>query len=147
LRLNDSQAMTTGINYETKVLVLDHFASTRYIICNLLKEIGFKHIVEADDVALAISVIRKENIGLFIADWDLPKISGLELLRHLRQDAHAGNVLVLLATAKGFKAEIVEAMKAGADDCLFKPFTADNLKRKIEQIFRKRSIQPVFHVG
>src|SRR4030042_5193529 len=84
LRLNDSQAMTTGINYETKVLVLDYFASIRFIVCNLLKEIGFKHIVEADDVALALSVIRKENIGLFIFRWGLPMISGLELLRHLR---------------------------------------------------------------
>jgi two-component system chemotaxis response regulator CheY len=139
--------MNTDINYETKVLVLDYYSSIRFIVCNLLKGLGFKHVAEVHDVTLAMNVLQKENIGLFIADWDLPNISGLEMVRRIRREARSGDMLVLLATAEGFKADIIEAMHAGADDCLFKPFSADNLKNKIERIFRKRSLEPMLQAG
>ncbi|MEW6386058.1 MAG: response regulator [Thermodesulfobacteriota bacterium] len=130
--------MDTKIDFRTKILVVDHFSAMRKIIRNILKQIGFNEIAEADDGSSALTIIDQENIGLVLTDWHLPQISGLELLRRIRHNDATHHIPVLMVTADGKKENIVEAVKAGVDNFVVKPFTASTVKEKVEQVLAKR---------
>jgi two-component system chemotaxis response regulator CheY len=129
--------MDKNIDFRMKVLVADDFATMRKIVRNILKQIGFDNIVEAEDGQAAVQVLRNENIGLVVTDWNMPNMSGLELLEKIRSDPKTAHLPVLMVTAEGLKENVVVAVKAGVNNYVVKPFTAEILQEKIEQIFKK----------
>jgi two-component system chemotaxis response regulator CheY len=120
-----------------KVLVVDDFATMRRILRGVLKEIGFTKIVEADDGSTALAVLKKDKVDLIVSDWNMPEVTGLELLKAVRGDESMKNVPFLMVTAEGQKDSVVQAVQAGVDNYVVKPFTADTIKQKLEQIFHK----------
>jgi two-component system, chemotaxis family, chemotaxis protein CheY len=129
--------MSKVIDLSIKVLVVDDFATMRKIIRNVLKQIGFEDIVEAEDGAAALRIIKREKVGLVVTDWNMPNMCGLELLRNIRQSPGCAEVPVLMVTAEGLKENVLEAVKAGVSNYVVKPFTAEVLQEKIENIFKK----------
>jgi two-component system chemotaxis response regulator CheY len=129
--------MEKVIDYRMKVLVVDDFATMRKIVRNILKQIGFEDISEAEDGNAALRVLKNEKIGLVVTDWNMPNMSGLELLQEIRRDSQISNLPVLMVTAEGLKENVMEAIKAGVNNYVVKPFTAEVLQEKIESIFKK----------
>ncbi|RJR36815.1 MAG: response regulator [Deltaproteobacteria bacterium] len=129
--------MDKNIDYRMRVLVADDFATMRKIVRNILKQIGFDNIVEAEDGQAAVQVLKNDNIGLVVTDWNMPNMTGLELLQKIRSDPKTANIPVLMVTAEGLKENVVAAVKAGVNNYVVKPFTAEVLQEKIEQIFKK----------
>lgn len=131
--------MDKHIDYRMKVLVVDDFATMRKIVRNILKQIGFENITEAEDGNNALQILKNENIGLVVTDWNMPNMTGLDLLRTIRQDTKTANLPVLMVTAEGLKENVLEAVKAGVNNYVVKPFTAEVLQEKIETIFKKQA--------
>lgn len=125
------------MDFNMKVLVVDDFATMRRIVKNVLKQIGFTNIVEADDGTTALAVLKKDKIDLVISDWNMPKMNGLDLLKAIKGDESLKNVPFLMVTAEAQKSAVVEAVQAGVDSYIVKPFTADTVKEKLAQIFDK----------
>jgi two-component system chemotaxis response regulator CheY len=120
-----------------KILVVDDFATMRRILKNVLKQIGFTNIVEADDGSTALAVLKKDKIDLIMSDWNMPKVSGLDLLKAVRSDEAMKAIPFLMVTAEGQKDSVIQAVQAGVSNYVVKPFTADTIKEKLEQIFDK----------
>ena len=131
--------MKPEIDLGMKVLVVDDFATMRKIVRNILKQIGFTNIVEADDGANAMSMIKDDKIDFVVTDWNMPNMTGLELLKNIRSTEKAKDLPVLMVTAEGLSENVVDAVKAGVDNYIVKPFTAETVQAKIEQIFAKRA--------
>jgi two-component system chemotaxis response regulator CheY len=131
------EGMSKVIDYSMKVLVVDDFATMRKIIRNVLKQIGFEDIAEAEDGVAAMQILKREKVGLVVTDWNMPNMTGLELLRNMRQNSRCANVPVLMVTAEGMKENVLEAVKSGVSNYVVKPFTAEVLQEKIEAIFKK----------
>ena len=125
------------IDFRMKVLVVDDFATMRKIVRNILKQIGFEDITEAEDGNAALRVLKNEKIGLVVTDWNMPNMSGLELLQEIRRNGQTQKIPVLMVTAEGLKENVMEAVKAGVNNYVVKPFTAEVLQEKIETIFKK----------
>ncbi len=121
----------------TKILIVDDFATMRGIIKNLLRDLGYTNVVEADDGNTALPVLRGGGIQFLITDWNMPGMSGLELLRAVRADANLAKLPVLMVTAEAKREQIVEAAQAGINGYIVKPFTANTLKEKIDKIFER----------
>ena len=120
-----------------KVLVVDDFATMRRILKNVLRQIGFTKIIEADDGSTALAVLKNDNVDLILSDWNMPKLSGLELLKSIRSDESMKDLPFLMVTAEGQKDSVIRAVQAGVSNYIVKPFTADTIKEKLEQIFDK----------
>ena len=129
--------MEKYIDFGIKVLVADDFATMRKIIRNILKQIGFDNIVEAEDGQAALQIVKHDRIGLVVTDWNMPNMTGLELLQKIRENPETKTVPVLMVTAEGMKDNVIAAVKAGVNNYIVKPFTAETLQEKIEQIFKK----------
>jgi two-component system chemotaxis response regulator CheY len=125
------------IDENIKILIVDDFASMRRIIKNTLKQIGFKHVFEADDGTTALAMLKDQRVDLILADWYIPKMSGLELLKKIRQDKALKSIPVLLVTAEAQKENVIEAIQAGVNNYIVKPFTPDSMKQKLEQTLEK----------
>ena len=125
------------IDYRMKVLVVDDFATMRKIVRNILKQIGFEYITEAEDGSVALRLIKSEPVGLVVSDWNMPNMSGLDLLKEIRKNPQTASLPVLMVTAEGLKENVMEAVKAGVNNYVVKPFTAEVLQEKIETIFKK----------
>ncbi|MDD5475955.1 MAG: chemotaxis response regulator CheY [Syntrophales bacterium] len=122
-----------------KVLIVDDFSTMRKVIRNLLKQLGYENIVEAEDGVVALDALKKEKIDFVISDWNMPNMTGLELLKRVRADGALSKTPFLMVTAESLKENIVEAVKEGVDNYIVKPFTADVLGEKISQIEKKYS--------
>lgn len=118
-----------------KILVVDDFATMRRILKNILKQIGFTNISEADDGTTALEAMSKTQFDLVISDWNMPKMTGLELLKNIRSSSEFKEIPVLMVTAEAQKQNVIEAVKAGVSNYVVKPFTADAIIEKIEKIF------------
>ena len=126
-------------NLSLKVLVVDDFPTMRRIVRNLLKQLGFEHIDEAEDGAQALIRLRGGNFGLVISDWNMPNMEGIELLRNVRKEPEPlRDIPFLMVTAEAEKEKVIEAIKAGVDNYVVKPFTAEILKEKLEKIAEKK---------
>jgi two-component system chemotaxis response regulator CheY len=123
-----------GLNTDLKVLVVDDFATMRKIIKNILTQLGFKNIYEADDGTTALEVLKKEKIDLIISDWNMPKMNGLELLKTVRSDPNLKDTLFIMVTAEAQKDNVIEAIKHGVNQYIVKPFTPETLKEKLEKV-------------
>ena len=118
-----------------KVLVVDDFATMRRIVKNVLKQIGFSDIVEADDGATALDVLKENKIDLIVSDWNMPKMTGLDLLKTVRGEESTKEIPFLMVTAEAQKDNVLQAVQAGVSNYIVKPFTADGVKEKLAQIF------------
>jgi two-component system chemotaxis response regulator CheY len=117
-----------------KILIAEDFATMRRIIKNVLRQAGYQQIVEADDGATALRKLKSDDIGLVIADWNMPNMTGLDLLKAMRNDGTLKHIPFLMVTAEAKKDNIIEAIQSGASNYLVKPFTPDKLREKIDQI-------------
>ena len=120
-----------------KILTVDDFSTMRRIIRNMLRQLGYTNIVEAEDGAEALNLLHKDKVDFVISDWNMPNMSGLDLLKAIRADEHLKPLPVLLVTAEALKENVVEAVKAGVNNYVVKPFTAEKLKEKIDAIFKE----------
>lgn len=119
----------------TKILVVDDFSTMRRIVRNLLKELGFTNVQEAEDGAVALKMLRGDPFDFVVSDWNMPNMTGIELLRAIRADASLKHLPVLMVTAEAKKENIIEAAQAGASGYVVKPFTAATLDEKLKKIF------------
>ena len=118
-----------------RILVVDDFATMRRIVKNILKQLGFENIVEADDGKAALRVLESQHIDFIVSDWNMPNMNGLEFLKAVRSNEKFKDIPFLMVTAEALKENIVAAVKAGVSNYIVKPFTAETLKEKIEKIF------------
>jgi two-component system chemotaxis response regulator CheY len=123
-------------NPNLKFLVVDDFSTMRRIVRNLLKELGFTNVDEAEDGVNALQKLRAESFDFVISDWNMPNMTGIELLRQVRADAALRHLPVLMITAEAKKENIIEAAQAGASGYIVKPFTAATLDEKLNKIFQ-----------
>ncbi len=122
------------MNTDIDILVVDDFPTMRKIIMNLLKQLGFRKIKEAENGEHALSVLRAGHVDFVITDWNMPKMTGMDLLKSIRADAGLKSMPVLMVTAEADKSSIVQAIQAGVNNYIVKPFTAETLKEKIEKV-------------
>jgi two-component system chemotaxis response regulator CheY len=120
-----------------KFLVVDDFSTMRRIIRNLLKELEFTNVDEAEDGVVALNKLRSTHFDFVVSDWNMPNMTGIELLRAIRADANLKHLPVLMVTAEAKKENIIEAAQAGASGYIVKPFTAAVLEEKLNKIFEK----------
>lgn len=120
-----------------KFLVVDDFSTMRRIVRNLLKELGFTNVEEAEDGAVALQKIKAGSFDFVVTDWNMPNMDGLTLLQSLRADPAYKNLPVMMITAEAKKENIIAAAQAGASGYIVKPFTAATLSEKMEKIFEK----------
>jgi len=125
-------------NYKIKVLVVDDFPTMRRIVKNLLKQLGFENIDEAENGEDALRKLRNAEYGLVVSDWNMPVMEGIELLKNVRNDPALKDIPFLMVTAEAEKEKVIEAIKAGVDNYIVKPFTGEVLKEKLEKIAQKR---------
>lgn len=126
------------LNFGIKVLVVDDFPTMRRIIKNLLKQIGFEHIEEAENGTQALNKLKNDSFGLVVSDWNMPEMDGITFLRNTRQSEDFKGIPFLMVTAEAEKEKVIEAIKAGVDSYVVKPFTSEILKVKIEKIAEKK---------
>ena len=117
-----------------KILVVDDFATMRKVVRNLLKQVGYEDIVEAEDGVMALRALKSQKIDVIISDWNMPNMTGLELLKAVRSDSELAKTPFLMVTAEALQDNVVAAVKAGVNDYIVKPFTAEVLNEKIMKI-------------
>jgi two-component system chemotaxis response regulator CheY len=122
-------------NKEMRILVVDDFSTMRRIIKNILRQLGFNNIVEADDGTTAWEIMNKDRVEFVISDWNMPKMTGIDLLRKVRGSEEFADVPFLMVTAEAQQENIIEAVQAKVSNYIVKPFTAETLGQKIDKIF------------
>ena len=120
-----------------KILIVDDFSTMRRIIKNLLRDLGFNNTQEADDGNTGLPMLQSGNFDFLVTDWNMPGMTGIDLLRAVRADEKLKNLPVLMVTAEAKKEQIVMAAQEGVNGYIVKPFTAQTLKEKIEKIFQR----------
>ncbi|UPG88998.1 chemotaxis response regulator CheY [Luteibacter aegosomaticola] len=122
-----------------KILVVDDFSTMRRIVRNLLVELGFTNtlIQEAEDGNAALALLRSQPIDLVVTDWNMPNMTGIDLLRAIRADASLKSLPVLMVTAENNRDQIIAAAQSGVNGYVVKPFTAVTLKEKLDKIFER----------
>lgn len=120
-----------------KFLVVDDFSTMRRIVRNLLKELGYTNVDEAEDGVVALQKLKGGNFQFVVTDWNMPNMTGIELLKAIRADASLKHLPVLMITAEAKKENIVEAAQNAASGYIVKPFTAATLEEKMGKIFEK----------
>ena len=121
-----------------KILVVDDFSTMRRIVKNILKQLGYENVEEAENGADAYERAKAGDIAFIITDWNMPIMDGLGFLKKIRSDAQIRNLPVLMVTAEAEKEKVVAAIQAGVNNYIVKPFTAATLKDKMDKIFSAR---------
>ncbi|MDA3971510.1 MAG: response regulator [Desulfobulbaceae bacterium] len=126
--------------YDTnmKVLVVDDFTAMRRIVKKFLIQLGFKDIVEADDGTTAVDLLKTQKVDLIISDWNMPEMTGLELLQHIRTDPGTEDIPFIMVTTEAQRDDIILAVRAKVSQHIVKPFTAETLGEKLAEVFRGR---------
>jgi two-component system, chemotaxis family, chemotaxis protein CheY len=124
------------VNSDLKFLVVDDFSTMRRIVRNLLKELGFTNVDEAEDGNIALQKLRSGGFDFIVSDWNMPNMTGIELLKEIRNDPSLKHLPLLMVTAEAKKENIIEAAQAGANGYIVKPFTAATLDEKLGKIFQ-----------
>jgi two-component system, chemotaxis family, chemotaxis protein CheY len=125
------------IDTSVKVLVVDDMSTMRRIVKNVLRQIGFSDIVEAENGQDALGKLKCGGFGLVVSDWNMPVMQGIDLLRAVRADPNLKSLPFLMVTAEAQKENIIEAVQAGVSNYIVKPFTAEALQEKLDKIFSK----------
>ncbi len=126
-----------ALDKNMKVLVVDDFSTMRRIVKNLLRDLGFTNISEADDGSTALPMLQGGDFDFVVTDWNMPGMQGIDLLKAIRADASLAHIPVLMVTAEAKKEQIVMAAQAGVNGYIVKPFTAATLKTKLDKIFER----------
>jgi len=119
---------------DLKILAVDDSPTMRRIIINTLKRAGFADVIEASDGKDALAKMKVEKPNFVITDWNMPEMDGLTFISTLRSQAEYKDLPVLMVTTRSVKEDIVDAMKAGVNNYIVKPFTPETLKAKIDQM-------------
>lgn len=120
-----------------RIMIVDDFATMRKVIRNLLKQVGYENIVEAEDGVVALKTLKSKKIDLVISDWNMPNMTGIELLKAVRADEELSTTPFLMVTAEALQDNVIAAVKAGVNNYIVKPFTAEVLNEKIMKILEK----------
>ena len=121
-----------------KVLAVDDFPTMRRIVKTLLRQLGYNNVAEAEDGQVALAKLKQEKFDLVLLDWNMPRMTGLELLKAIRADDNLQNTPVVMITAEGRKEDVLEAVKAGVNNFIVKPFTAETLEEKLNKVLEKK---------
>ena len=122
---------------EINILVVDDFPTMRKIVKSVLKQLGYHNILEAEDGSAALSILNNnQNIQFVVSDWNMPNMTGIELLKAVRANPKLKHLPFLMVTAEADKDNIVEAVKSGVSNYVIKPFNAATMKEKIDKIFK-----------
>jgi two-component system, chemotaxis family, chemotaxis protein CheY len=124
-------------DYKMKIMVVDDFSTMRRIVKNVLKQLGFDNIEEAEDGAQALAKLKNGGFEFMVSDWNMPNMDGLDLLKAVRKDPALKDLPVLMVTAEAEKDKVVTAIQAGVNNYVVKPFTAEVFKEKMDRIFEK----------
>ena len=120
-----------------RVLVVDDFATMRKIVKNVLKQIKLDNATEAENGRQALDVLKKEEVDVIISDWNMPEMTGIEFLRACKEDPKIRHIPFIMVTAEAHKESVLEAIKAGVDNYITKPFTSDKLQDAINKAIAK----------
>jgi len=119
-----------------KILVVDDMSTMRRIVKNIMKQLGFANVEEAENGEEALIKLRADSFGFIISDWNMPVMTGIELLRAVRADEKLKTIPLLMVTAEAQKENLIEAIQAGVSNYIVKPFTAEVLQEKMNKIFK-----------
>jgi len=125
------------LDYDMNILIVDDYSTMRRIITNLLSDLGFNNTQEADDGNAALSLLQNGRYDFLVTDWNMPGMTGIDLLKAVRADEKLTDLPVLMVTAESNREQIIEAAQAGVNGYIVKPFTAVTLKEKISRIFER----------
>jgi two-component system chemotaxis response regulator CheY len=125
------------VDKNMKILIVDDFSTMRRIIKGLLHELGFNNVEESDDGINALPMLKANNYDFLITDWNMPGMTGIDLLKAVRADGKIGKLPILMVTAEAKREQIVEAAQCGVNGYVVKPFTANTLKEKMDKIFER----------
>jgi len=125
------------VDKNMNILVVDDFSTMRRIVKNLLSEIGFNNIIEADDGKTALPILEGGGVDFLVTDWNMPGMPGIDLLKAVRANPKLSSLPVLMVTAEAKREQIMEAAQAGVNGYVVKPFTADTLKEKVDKVFER----------
>jgi two-component system chemotaxis response regulator CheY len=120
-----------------KILIVDDFATMRKIIKKLLGKIGYQDVHEAENGQVALEMLKSDNFNFILADWNMPEMNGLDLLKTIRKDEKYKDIPFVLVTSEASKNNIIAAIQAGANDYIVKPFNADALQETIKKILNQ----------
>jgi two-component system chemotaxis response regulator CheY len=120
-----------------KILVVDDFSTMRRIVRNVLKQLGFENIEEAEDGAQAYTKLKGGGFGFVVSDWNMPNMDGMDLLKKVRSDPDLKALPILMVTAEAEKDKVIAAIQAGVNNYVVKPFTAEVFKEKMDKVFEK----------
>jgi two-component system chemotaxis response regulator CheY len=126
-----------ALDKNMKILIVDDFSTMRRIVKNLLRDLGFTNTHEADDGLTALPMLETGNFDFLVTDWNMPGMTGFDLLKNCRADPKLKDLPILMVTAEAKREQIVAAAQAGVNGYVVKPFTAAVLKEKIEKIFER----------
>ena len=123
-------------NLNMKILVVDDMSTMRRIVKNILKQLGFNNLEEAENGQEALTKLKADTYGFVVSDWNMPVMMGIDMLRAIRADEKLKAIPVLMVTAEAQKENLMEAVKAGVSNYVVKPFTAETMQEKINKIFK-----------
>lgn len=119
-----------------KILVVDDMSTMRRIVKNILKQLGFNNLEEAENGQEALTKLKADTYGFVVSDWNMPVMMGIDMLRAIRADETLKKIPVLMVTAEAQKENLMEAVQAGVSNYVVKPFTAETMQDKINKIFK-----------
>ena len=122
------------MDFSIKILIVDDMSAMRRIISNALKQIGFTNLTVTDDGTTALNALKNDNFDLVISDWNMPKMTGIELLKTVRGMSEYKNVPFVMVTAESGKSNVVLAVQAGVSQYIVKPFTVEQLTEKLKKV-------------
>lgn len=119
-----------------KILVVDDMVTMRRIVKNILRQLGFSNIDEAENGQEALQKLRSDTFGCVVSDWNMPVMTGIDMLRAIKADEKLKAIPVLIVTGKAQQSNLVEAVQAGASNYIVKPFTVETMQEKLGNIFK-----------
>ncbi len=123
-----------SVDKNMRILVVDDLQTMRRIVMNLMRQLGFTKMIEAADGELAWEVLENDNIDLIVSDWNMPNMTGMELLKKVRASEEYKNIPFIMVTAEGKKETVIAAVQAGVNNYIVKPFNAATLKEKLKRV-------------
>ena len=132
-----------AVDLQMPVLIVDDYNTMVRIIRNLLRQLGFEHVDDANDGSIALAKMRTRKYGLVISDWNMEPMTGYDLLQEVRSDPNLASTPFIMVTAESKTDNVIAAKRAGVSNYIVKPFNAQTLKNKIETVFAEQSAMPV----
>ena len=120
-----------AVDMNMKILIVDDYKTMLRIVRNLLHQLNFSNVDEATNGAMALSMLKQEKYDLVISDWNMQPVSGIELLREMRDDADLKHIPFIMVTAESTAETIAAAQQAGVSSYIIKPFNAEVLKERL----------------